>query len=166
MLQFNFILGLIFIFFCIKLITIPTNKRNQGLNLTTTYIILTWRSCRSYWSAERWRIEVRLPLGPGQVSASPHPRWGVFVQDGLQLSRLMRNEKCTVLFIALVFFTAEKLRKNKQTNQLYINTSLGIDTARKCQGKKRKEIFTMLKKTYMVVVCMFRGEGISTSKVT
>ena len=78
----------------------------------------------------------------------------------------MRNEKCTVLFIALVFFTAEKLRKNKQTNQLYINTSLGIDTARKCQGKKRKEIFTMLKKTYMVVVCMFRGEGISTSKVT
>ena len=53
-------------------------------------------------------------MGPGQVSASPHPRWGVFVQDGLQLSRLMRNEKCTVLFIALVFFTAEKLRKNKQ----------------------------------------------------
>lgn len=131
--------------------TIPTNKRN------TIYIILTWRSCRSYWSAERWRTEARLPLGPGQVSASPHPRWGVFVQDGLQLSRLMRNEKCTVLFIALVFFTAEKLRKNKQTNQLLFNTSVGIDTARKCQGKKREEIFTMLKKTYMFVVCMFRG---------
>ena len=105
-------------------------------------------------------------MGPGQVSASPPPPWGVFVQDGLQLSRLMRNEKCSVLFIALVFFTAEKLRKNKQTNQLYINTSIGIDTARKCQGKQREEIFNMLKRTYMVVVCMFLGERISASKVT
>lgn len=103
-------------------------------------------------------------MGPGQVSASPHPRWGVFVQDGLQLSRLMRNEKCTVLFIVLVFFTAEKLRKNKQTNQLLFNTSLGIDTARKCQGKKREEIFTMLKKTYMVVVCMFRGKELARAR--
>ena len=157
---------MILIFFCIKLITIPTNKRNQGLNLTTTYITLTWRSCRSYWSAERWRTEARLPLGPGQVSASPHPRWGVFVQDGLQLSRLMGNEKCTVLFIAVAFFTAEKLRENEQTNQLYINTSLGIDTARKCQGKQRGNFYYVKKDIHGCCMYVSRGEGISTSKVT
>lgn len=82
-------------------------------------MILTWRSCRSYWSAERWRTEARLPLGPGQASASPPPRWGVFVQDGLQLSRLMRNEKCTGLFIALFSSPQENYAKTNKKSVIH-----------------------------------------------
>ena len=61
-------------------------------------------------------------------------------------------------FIYCTGFLHRRKTTQKQTNK-QINTSLGIDTARKCQGKKREEIFTMLKKTYMVVVSMFRGGG-------
>ena len=74
-----------------------------------------------------------------------------------------------VQFYLLHWFSSPQknyAKTNKQISYTLTPRLIGIDTARKCQGKQREEIFNMLKRTYMVVVCMFLGERISASKVT